>query len=989
MDRTSVRHVILLLCCLALPSSAAAQVQAGSIFVRAVDEQGASMPGVTVTVTSPVLPRPLVGVTDQTGIYRFPALGVGTYSVRLALPGFQTLVREQVAVLQNQTVTLDLTMRVSAVSEEVTVQGEAPVVDTRSASVNTNLDAMLLDTTPGGKDIWNILEYKIPGLVFNTPDVGGNQGGLQRAFTARGAANNQNVQLLNGVNVGDPAAIGFSMNYYEPSTFENIQVTTGAQDISMGTSGTLVNMVTRSGTNVFQGKTLFTYQGEETQWDNVDEELREFGFRNEANAVDYISNFNVQAGGPLIRNSLFYFGSYNNQQTHVNVPGFPAIIPPELRQYTVLSDSNQDTTDIDSITGKLNYALSGNHRLEGYGNYQWYDKPNRGANASTTQDSASKEYDTFPIIQALWNSVLTNEQFLDVKLSYNNTHFPLSQKTNLQPIFDDGENIQHLNRASDFLTFRRRLQFTPNWQYYIPEAFGARHEVKAGFDNAYTADDVTTSRVGNLDLRYNSPGTTPDRVRIFNSPLVTKRAVMNTAVYAQDAISFDRLTVIAGIRWERVHGYLPEQSYEATEYFPVGTVIPNVNLGGGVIGDYVVPASFPRTEEAPLWHNWAPRLSVTYDLNGDGRTALKFSTGKYLDQIGTGTPGPNPNGTILQSYVWNDANGDFQFQKGNAVWDPANARYVGGEFGDLQSTNVPTVGSPFDVERERSYAIEYTAGVDHELIPGVRLAATYIHRDNRNVYDDVDLNIDRWDELYAPVQRVEQGRDGLFGTADDQTITVYELVDPDTPLQSVDRNDDRLGITYDGVEVTVTRRWLDGWTVLAGYTYSRSEQEFESLEDPNDFFVNAGGETTLGRKHILKASGSYELPYQVMLGASFRAQSGLPITRRVQVQDLEQGSVTVNAEPRGTVTLPSLVTLDLRAGRFFNLGRNRLELSMDVYNLTNANTVYSVQTGSNRRNIRYAGDPNGDIVNVPQFMSPTGFLAPRIIRLNATFSFGR
>ena len=153
-------------------------------------------------------------------------------------------------------------MKVSTVTEEVTVRGETPVVDTKSANVSVNLDAKLLDTTPGGKDIWNILEYKVPGLVFDTPDVGGNQGGLQRAFTSRGTPNSQNVQLLNGVNVGDPAAIGFSMNYYEPSTFENIQVTTGAQDISMGTSGTLINMVTRSGTNRFGGQTLATYQGD-------------------------------------------------------------------------------------------------------------------------------------------------------------------------------------------------------------------------------------------------------------------------------------------------------------------------------------------------------------------------------------------------------------------------------------------------------------------------------------------------------------------------------------------------------------------------------------------------------------------------------------------------------------------------------------------------------------------------------------------------------
>ena len=268
------------------------------------------------------------------------------------------------------------TLKVGTVTEEVTVSA-SPVVDTKSATVATNLDAMLLDTTPGGKDIWSILEYKIPGLVFDTPDVGGNQAGLQRGFTSRGTPNAQNVQLVNGVNVGDPAAIGFSMNYYEPATFENVQVTTGAQDISMGTSGTLINMVTRSGTNRFGGQGGGTYQGKNTQWDNVDETLKQAGFRPEAQAVDYISNANIQAGGPLIANKLFYFGNVNNQQTHVNVPGYPAISPPQIPQIT--SGNDRDSTEIWSVSGKLNYQLGAANRFEGYGNYQWYDKPNRGA----------------------------------------------------------------------------------------------------------------------------------------------------------------------------------------------------------------------------------------------------------------------------------------------------------------------------------------------------------------------------------------------------------------------------------------------------------------------------------------------------------------------------------------------------------------------------------------------------------------------------------
>ena len=78
----------------------------------------------------------------------------------------------------------------------MTVTAASPVVDTKERQRGTNLDAKLLETTPGGKDIWNILEYKMPGLVFDTPDVGGNQAGLQRGFTSRGTPNAQNVRNI-------------------------------------------------------------------------------------------------------------------------------------------------------------------------------------------------------------------------------------------------------------------------------------------------------------------------------------------------------------------------------------------------------------------------------------------------------------------------------------------------------------------------------------------------------------------------------------------------------------------------------------------------------------------------------------------------------------------------------------------------------------------------------------------------------------------------
>jgi len=123
-----------------LAASASAQVQTGSILVKAVDQQGAVMPGVTITISSPVLVSgSMTGVTDAAGTYRFPSLVPGTYSIRLELSGFATITRENIVVLVGQTTPIDFPMKVATLAESVTVTGASPTVDTTSAHVNVNL----------------------------------------------------------------------------------------------------------------------------------------------------------------------------------------------------------------------------------------------------------------------------------------------------------------------------------------------------------------------------------------------------------------------------------------------------------------------------------------------------------------------------------------------------------------------------------------------------------------------------------------------------------------------------------------------------------------------------------------------------------------------------------------------------------------------------------------------------------------------------------
>ena len=178
----------------ATAAPAIAQVQTGSILIKAADQQGAVMPGVTITISSPVLiAGTMAAVTDASGVYRFPSLIPGTYSVKLELSGFQGLTREDIQVLVGQTTPVEFSMKVASLAENITVTGASPTVDTTSANVNVNLSEQLIQGTPGGRDIWALLEAKVPGLIISRPDVGGTSGGLQGVFSVRGTTSAQNT----------------------------------------------------------------------------------------------------------------------------------------------------------------------------------------------------------------------------------------------------------------------------------------------------------------------------------------------------------------------------------------------------------------------------------------------------------------------------------------------------------------------------------------------------------------------------------------------------------------------------------------------------------------------------------------------------------------------------------------------------------------------------------------------------------------------------
>jgi hypothetical protein len=928
-----------------------AQIQTGSILVRVTDEQQAVVAGVTVTISSPMLvAAQVVGITDAGGAYRLPALVPGLYALKLELQGFETTVRENAVVNAGRTTVFGLVLKVAGVAETVTVTGESPTIDTTSANVSVMLDQDILQGTPGGRDILSLLEYKVPGLVIRRPDVGGASAGMQSAFTAKGTISRENTQWLNGLNVansGFPGNLGF---YYDYDAFEEVQVSTGAHDLSVPTSGVFVNMVSRSGGDRWAGKAFYTWQGEATQGSNVDQELLQQGLRPDAGASDLISDATFQIGGPVVQNKLRLFTAFRDWRIHVRVPGFP--VP--------------ETTDMLSGLAKLNYQINDRNRLTGFYSRQHRAKHNRNANALLTEESTWKEDDRFWITQMTWNSIVSDNAFLEAAIGYQQIFFPALQKGSEQSLLDLSSGLRTRAAPVSFLINWPRLQSNANLQYFVPHALGGRHELRVGIQYWHAPTKNVRERIDDLDVTYRSTTNTASTVNLWNSPRDARANVDELAIYFQDSYTVNRLTATGGVRWERTEGSLPAQSSPSSRWFPDA------------------PREFDAVDNVPLWTTLAPRVSVVFDVQGDGKTAVKAAVGRYYGALSTGTVNnTNPNFDFSETYRWNDLNGDLRFQES--------------ELGELLSARGGRLTS-FDPDVERGYTTEYMAGVEHELLPDLKLSAFYTHRRERDRLGRIDVGVPF--SAYNQVSVTDRGRDGLLGTADDAEMFVFDQ-DPDTLGQNrfVIDNSSVFDQDYNGLEITATKRLRDRWQMLAGYTWSRTIHNAEEgiTVNPNTL-INSKGVTRLHRPHSFKVVGTYMLPHDVVVSGNFRTQGRSGVyqvsgtfgargdnTRRETFR-LTQGNVTVNAEEKGNDTFSYLTTMDLRVAKVLRLGgAKELEVMVDIYNLTNANTLWSVRTLTGRTNVQVGG--SGEVSNLPNYRLPVFILAPRIFRLGASFRF--
>src|SRR5919201_4245 len=324
---------VAVLALLGTPAAAQTGQSFGELVGKVTDEQGAILPGVTVTLSGPAVMGVQSAQTNELGQYRFPAVASGTYTLKFELSGFSPLVRDGIVVPVRQTVTVDAQMKLAALQETVVVSGESPTVDVENTKVGARLDHETLTSVPTSRTMFGATTV-LPGMVMARQDPGGLNAATSTGMVAHGNSNyNLNYE---GVPADTPKNYG-SMYCMDFGSAEEISVDTAAMGAEVGGGGGAnINVVPKSGGNNVKGEALFSATGRgysnAFSSSNVTSDLRAQGVTDPS--LQKLTDFNANAGGPFVKDRLWWFGSFRNYTTHENVPGFPIDFLSNLRNYT-------------------------------------------------------------------------------------------------------------------------------------------------------------------------------------------------------------------------------------------------------------------------------------------------------------------------------------------------------------------------------------------------------------------------------------------------------------------------------------------------------------------------------------------------------------------------------------------------------------------------------------------------------------------------------
>ena len=652
-----------------LPATVYAQATLAGV-IR--DSSDAVLPGVTVETSSPVLiEKTRTAVTDGTGQYRLTQLPPGTYTLTGSLTGFTTVKREGVEVTGSGVIPINMAMRVGAVAETITVTGETPVVDTQSARRQAVLSNDIIKTLPATRS-YGALLTAIPGLqVDNTVNNGAMITPFMTFFTANGGRANEGRMMIDGLNVAASFnGGGVSTFIYDVANTEEMQVSVSGSLGEAENGGPQVNLVPKSGGNMFNGSVFYQGAGTWSSGDNLNPDVDQL--RADA-AGRVISSWDVNGsgGGPIKKDRLWFFGNLRKYSTLHPVPGaFANLNAGDATKWLYVKNPNMQTRGADSRSiqsFRLTSQLTARNRVSFSQEHQHRCS---GSSITPSGDGCRARRD---------------------RLGRGREHHVLARDVSRLPRLPLQRDAGHLAVADDEQPAARGRLFP------LPVSLGrVRHRAEGRPHEPHSGDrTVDHVRAGELQLsravrpaglRLRGQRRQPDQ--LAHDGLVRHRRpqheVRLSGVLPEvapgpggqpdaDAVPVqrrraERLRLLhrAALGTERSHrdavalraGPVDEgpasRSRAALRYDRAWSWAPAEHNGTTLTSQFnPKPITFPETVSVKGYNDITPRMGVAYDVFGNGKTAMKMNYGKYL-QAATNDENywaNNPAGRIVTSVL--------------------------------------------------------------------------------------------------------------------------------------------------------------------------------------------------------------------------------------------------------------------------------------------------------------------------------------------------
>jgi Carboxypeptidase regulatory-like domain/TonB-dependent Receptor Plug Domain len=952
------RVIVIGACFLLASTGSALGQQRGSVSGRVLDAGGLALPGATVTITEQSTGFTRTVVTAETGGYSIPNLDPGQYAITVEMPGFAVLKQPDVVLTAGMVVTQDLKMQVAGVQEAITVTGVSPLVEKTSNTIGGTLSSREIEDVPSNFRNFTGLTQLIPGMTPN-PAQSTFEGGQ---VVANGTPSQSNLYLLDGMYNNDDR-LGGSQGTQVRVVLDNIdeyQVLANQYSAEYGGgAGAIINMVSRGGTNNFNGRVYSYFR------DDKFNARGHFLPDSEPKPDERTAQVGFGIGGPIVRNRAhFYFTLERDHELLAGLKRFPAAGAPLVSDFV-----GEFEVVAFNYFGRGDVQLNSNNFLAA----RWIleDAPTKGEGFNADDaapDARGMEADWDQLFNVTLTSVLTDRANNTLRVG----RISEDLRTGAQAFFEQpgkhgveyvgfggrepfgiGQENVHPGYVTGIGGSAQRQQIytytiDDSFSYFLPD-WGGEHTFKVGGGFSINSDDPRSqANSGSFefdnDLPYdpNNPATFPIQFDIVVGPPGSEFLVS-----AEDKRGF----------------FYFEDKWR---------VMSNVTLNLGLRWDY--QSITPDSKD-----DFTPRAGFAWDVTGAGTTVVRGGFGRFnaympislplfFEQDGVRTLFPSISinrasdtcGCVLVPRLTTDSAGNL----GIAVLSPAGQADIARRRDEVLAGALFNRNPRLDADgRQMPYQWGWSIGVNHQLAASAALTLDYVGNVSRDQNGVVDIN--------EPVNGVRPGV-GVF----DPDGSLIPAEARTTAFQRVLLHDTRADFdgAYHSLQVSVVKRLANRWSGRLAYTLQKGN--YSGIGNPDnrrvwlDNDIRADyGRFNGDRRQVFAASATVNPWRSLTIASVVSAITGAPINETVGqdvngdldntdrpilgINDLarpilsevdSQGRAVINGiDGPGSFGLDMSVRYQVPLGA----GLDSLDLFYDVFNLTNRENL--VPPSGNRR----------------------------------------